>query len=174
HRREHTIEFQALFVRYLFGEETKIAPLLSSYTPLHLAPEESDEAAVEARERIQRTIDAIRTLVERRPGRVLLVASADLSHVGPRYGDRAAPSHRERDLLEASDRALIGSILSADADALSSRITATGDRTRVCGYPPVHLLLSVLGGGRGALVRYEQAVMGEEGSVVSFASIVLT
>jgi hypothetical protein len=107
---------------------------------------------------------------------VLLVASADLSHVGPRYGDPTAPTAAEKARLERSDRALLDTVLSLDAEAFTRRMQETEDRTRVCGYAPIHTLLSVLsllGGGKGSLVRYEQGVMGDEGSVVSFASIAL-
>jgi len=170
HRREHTIEFQALFVRRLFGRKTKIAPLLCSYAWPHLEP----DAPPEERGRIEKTIDAMRAIFEHREESVLLVASADLSHVGPRYGDEAAPSSGERRILETSDRAFIDSILAVDAGALTRRMKRTGDRTRICGYSPIHFLLSALDQGKGALLRYEQAVMGEEGSIVSFAAIALS
>jgi AmmeMemoRadiSam system protein B len=170
HRREHTVEFQALFVRRLFGARgTKIAPILAAYGPGHLAP----EAPPEIRERIARVIRALADLIRNREGRTLVVASADLSHVGPRYGDRSAPSAGARRELEASDRALLTHVAAGDPDALSRRVLETRDRTRVCGYPPIHLLLSILGGAKGSLLRYDQAVMGEDGSIVSFASVAL-
>lgn len=167
HRREHTIEFQALFIRHLFGERTKIASLLCSYSPLHL----SAGAPPEFGERIRAVADALGELAGGGEGRTLLVASADLSHVGPRYGDEAAPDDEERRALEASDRTYLAGAAAGDPDALSRRLLETGDRTRICGYPPMHLMLAALGGGAGETLRYDQGVMGEEGSVVSFASM---
>jgi hypothetical protein len=171
HRREHTIEFQALFVRALFRRaKTKIVPLLCGYSHHHLAP----GAPPEARERIEGIARALASLIAERHADALLVASADLSHVGPRYGDSAPPTHAERKRIESSDRTLIDSILSFDGDKMTRRLRMTEDRTRICGYAPIHALLSVLGEGYGSLIRYDQGVMGEDGSVVSFASIALS
>ncbi|MFH1277286.1 MAG: AmmeMemoRadiSam system protein B [Candidatus Eisenbacteria bacterium] len=167
HRREHAIEFQALFVRHLFGDRTRIAPVLCSYSPLHL----SDEAPPEFGERIRSVAGALGDLVKRRGGRTLLVASADLSHVGPRYGDENAPDDEELRGLEESDRVYLEAAAAGDPGGLSRRLLETADSTRICGYPPMHLMLSALGGSDGDLLRYDQGVMGEEGSVVSFAAM---
>jgi len=167
HRKEHTIEFQALFVKHLFGDGAKIAPILTSYTPVHL----SAEAPPELAERIGKCAGALAGLIEARPGRTLIVASADLSHVGPRYGDPSPPSKVDLQKLEISDRLFLEGTAEADSEALSKRIAETENSTRICGYPPIHMMLSTLGGGEGSILRYDQGVMGEEGSVVSFAAV---
>ncbi|RPJ49178.1 MAG: AmmeMemoRadiSam system protein B [Candidatus Latescibacterota bacterium] len=170
HRSEHTIEFQALFVRALFpGADTKIAPILCGYSHLHFGP----GAPPEARARIEAFDRALASAIAGRSD-VLLVASADLSHVGPRYGDSAPPTAAERSVLEASDRALIESVVACDPNALTSRMRSTGDRTRVCGFAPIRSVLAALGGGTGTLLRYDQGTMGDDGSIVSYASIALS
>lgn len=167
HRKEHTIEFQALFVKHLFGDGAKIAPILTSYTPAHL----SEKAPPELAERIGKCAGALAGLIEARSGRTLVVASADLSHVGPNYGDPSPPSKVDLQKLEISDRLFLEGAADGDPEALSKRIAETGNSTRVCGYPPIHMMLSALGGGEGSIVRYDQGVMGDDGSIVSFAAV---
>jgi len=171
HRMEHTIEFQTLFVRHFAGKgETKIAPLLCAYSPDDL----SGDAGPESPGRVEAFARSLADLIDEHPGRVLLVASADLSHIGPRYGDERAPSPADLDRLEERDRSLLATVLSVDPGGFAERLAQTDDRTRVCGFAPIHLVLSALRSGKGALLRYDQGVMGEEGSVVSFAALAFT
>ncbi|MBN1826454.1 MAG: AmmeMemoRadiSam system protein B [Candidatus Eisenbacteria bacterium] len=168
HRTEHTVEFQCLFVRRLFGDAgTRIAPLLCSYEPDHLG----DDAPEETRGRIERLGGALRAAIEGYDGRVLVVASADLSHVGPRYGHDRAPTEPELADLDIHDRKLLAPALAGDPAAFADRFAAGLNTTHVCGFAPIHLTLLALGeGARGSLLRYDRAVMGEEGSVVTFAA----
>ncbi len=83
HRTEHSAEFQAVFLRYLFPDrEIKIIPVLcSSFADLMENPEGpmGDDS-------IRIFIETLRSLLVRRPHEVALIAGADLSHVGPKFG----------------------------------------------------------------------------------------
>jgi len=168
HRTEHTVEFQCLFVKRLFGEaETRIAPILCSYEPDHLGGEGPEET----RGRIERLGGALREAIDAAEGNVLVVASADLSHVGPRYGHDRAPTEAELADLELRDRKLLAPALGGDPAAFADVFAAGLNSTNVCGFAPIHLALLALGeGAKGTLLRYDRATMGDEGSVVTFAA----
>ncbi|OLC58721.1 MAG: AmmeMemoRadiSam system protein B, partial [Candidatus Rokubacteria bacterium 13_1_40CM_4_69_39] len=85
HRKEHSIEFQAVFLRYLFAgrREIAIVPILASF---------AHEALVGGRRvdddpRIPRLLEALGETIAASGRRVALIAGADLAHVGPRFGD---------------------------------------------------------------------------------------
>jgi AmmeMemoRadiSam system protein B len=82
HRNEHSIEFQAVFLRYLFAgrRDVAIVPVLTSFV---------HEALVRGRRpendrRVARFLDALGETVAASGRRVAFVAGADLAHVARR------------------------------------------------------------------------------------------
>ncbi|MDZ7267455.1 MAG: AmmeMemoRadiSam system protein B [candidate division KSB1 bacterium] len=174
HRTEHTIEFQAVFLQHLFGgrRHFTIVPILCSYAYLML----SDDRFRHERDIIQAFVRALRQTCElesRRGRRVCCIASVDLSHVGPRYGDRHTP---DRDLLqnvETADRQLIHALEAGDAVQFVQANARMQDRYRVCGFAPLHTLLASGVAQYGKLLQYEQGIVDDRKSVVSYASAAL-
>jgi AmmeMemoRadiSam system protein B len=83
HAREHSVEFQVLSVQHAFGPEPPIVPLLAcSFHEFVLGEEDPFED-----DRVRGFVEALREGIEASGKRVLLVASADLAHVGPKFGD---------------------------------------------------------------------------------------
>lgn len=77
--------------------------------------------------RIVGFIRAIRALVDARPGRVVVVAGADLAHVGPRFGDPRPFDSSQRRELENRDRASLdrATALDGPASGLTSQPIST-------------------------------------------------
>jgi AmmeMemoRadiSam system protein B len=171
HRTEHSIEFQAVFLRHIFPTEPglKIVPILcSSFQAwVHNGHLPGDDARVRA------FLDALRE-AEAELGPSVYVAAADLAHVGPKFGDRSAVDARHLQLLESQDRRMLASVENVDADGFFRNIHEEGDRRRICGLSPIYAMLKVLDDGEGAhkakLLRYGQAPEAATGSVVTFAS----
>jgi hypothetical protein len=168
HRTEHSIEFQAVFLRYLLGDRRPftILPVLASYAHQALAdgrPPEDDP-------RVPRFVDALRDAVARAGRRVAYVAGADLAHVGPRFGDPAPIGRAELARVESEDRAMLAEVEAGDADAFFRAVARDNDRRRICGLSPIHALLVTLGGTPGRLRRYGQ--WPDPQGVVTFASVV--
>src|SRR5207253_4122981 len=93
HRNEHSIEFQAVFLRYLFAgrREVTIVPVLTSFV---------HEAMVRGRRpederRVARFLDALGETVAASGRRGAFVAGADLAHAGPLFGDAVPVSAQE-------------------------------------------------------------------------------
>jgi AmmeMemoRadiSam system protein B len=168
HRREHSIELQAVFLQYLFAgrRDVTVVPVLASFVHEALAR----GASPEDDPRVPRFLDALGDTLAACGRRVAVIAGADLAHVGPRFGDPAPVSAEERARIEHEDRAMLGAVTAVDARGFFESVAADRDRRRICGLSPIYALLRVLGGGGGALRRYGQ--WPDPQGVVSFASVV--
>jgi len=169
HRVEHSIEFQAVFLRYLYAarREVQIVPVLASF---------AHEAMLTGRRpdddpRVPRFLEAVAETIAACGRRVALVAGADLAHLGPRFGDPEPVSASERERIEREDRAMLEPVAAGDAQAFFESVARDGDRRRICGLSPIYALLRTLGDGAGSVKRYGQ--WPDPDGVVSFASVVL-
>ena len=90
----------------------------------------------------KRFLDGVRALVESRPGRVVVVAGADLAHVGPRFGDAKPYDEGQRAGLEQADRASLERATALDAAAFWATWRRDLEERRVCGLAPIWSLAS--------------------------------
>lgn len=157
HRGEHSIELQAVWLRHLWGERTP--PML----PVLCGPVRRAE--------MRPFLTALRELTAAR--RVLVVAGADLAHVGPRFGDEPV-ARAGKEEVEAADREALAAAVRGDADGFYGSIARINDRFRVCGLSPIYAALAFAGAGRGALLDYAQCPA-DDGftSMVTIAALAL-
>lgn len=168
HKNEHSIEFQAVFVRHLLGDRAaSIVPILCGISECQARrrdPAQDDGA--------ESFLKALRDALARRPGRVLVIAGADLAHVGPRFGDPAPLGERQRVALRDRDLASIERATSVDPPGFFADVAEDLGTRRVCGLGPIYTLLRALPpSSRGELLNYEQCIDPEEGSIVSHTSL---
>jgi MEMO1 family protein len=167
HKREHSLEFQVVFLKHLLGDKpAKIVPVLAGLNE-HQA-RGTDPAADSA---VEKMMSALRAIVESSEGRTVLVAGADLAHVGPRFGDER-PGREDLEALGATDRDSLARAAAPDAAAFWEQVARDLETRRVCGLGPIYSLLRVLPeGARGDVLHYEQTIDKDDGSVVSHAAI---
>ena len=175
HKREHSLEFQVVFLRHLLDlrDATRAQRRPATIVPILAGLGEHQAHGTDPRgdAAVDRFLDAVRAVVDARPGRVVLVAGADMAHVGPRFGD-ARPSPRARATLDATDRASLVHATRADASGFWKDVAKDLDTRRVCGLAPIYSLLRTMpAGARGELLHYEQTVDRDDGSVVSHAAL---
>jgi AmmeMemoRadiSam system protein B len=168
HRTEHSIEFQAVFLRYLLGDRRPftIVPVLTSFAHEAMARGRRPEAD----RRVAAFLDAVVETAAAQRRRVAFVAGADLAHVGPRFGDPSPQTVDDLARIERDDRAMLQTVTAGDAGAFFESVAADGDRRRICGYSPIYALLRCLAGGRGRLRHYGQ--WPDPQAVVTHASVV--
>lgn len=169
HKREHSIEFQVVFLKHVLkGREFRIVPVLAG-----LGAAQAGRLDPAADARVERFIDGVRALVEARPGRVVVVAGADLAHVGPRFGDAQPYGADQRSALEGVDRTSLAHASGLDAAGFWAQVSADLDARRVCGLAPIWSLVRSIGGSgaEGRLLHYEQTVDDGDGSIVSHAAV---
>jgi AmmeMemoRadiSam system protein B len=167
HKREHSLEFQVVFLKHLLGDsDAKIVPILAGLGEHQArATDPAGDAAVET------FLGALRSIVDASGGRTVLVAGADLAHIGPRFGD-APPSDDRLADLDATDRASLDRAVLPDAPEFWSHVARDLDTRRVCGLAPIYSLLRVLPkGARGNVLHYEQTIDADDRSVVSHAAV---
>lgn len=168
HRGEHSIEFQAVFLRYLFGgrREFTIVPVLASFAHEALARGQGPEDDP----RVPRFLDALEETMATSGRKVVVIAGADLAHVGPRFGDPAPIEPDELQRIGEQDRAMLASVEHGDARGFFESIAADGNRRRICGFSPIYALLRTLGVERGQVKHYGQ--WPDPQAVVTYASVV--
>jgi MEMO1 family protein len=168
HKREHSIEFQVVFLKHLLGDRpARIIPVLAG-----LGEQQATRRDPARDASAMRFIDAVREIVEERGRRVVVVAGADMAHVGPRFGDPQAFDAGARARLATTDEASLSRATEGDAAGFWSDVSADLDTRRVCGLAPIYSLLKTLPeGARGDRLHYEQTVDAEDGSIVSHAAL---
>lgn len=169
HRSEHSIEFQCIFLRYLYPEPIplKIVPILSG--SFHEAIEQGI-SPMEFKP-IRQFIDALKEAVLTLGREVCFIASADLSHMGLQFGDREGISEYGLRVLSQEDQEMLGYAEKMDGEGFFSSIARERDRRRICGLPAIYTMLKILETREGKLLKYGQAFAPETQSVVTFASL---
>ena len=172
HRGEHSLEFQAVWLRYLYGEKLDAIPTLPILCgSLHDFMDDGSRTTTDPADAadVGGFLHALTDAVKGR--RVLWIAGADLAHVGPRFGDEKPLSAEDRASLERRDQVTLKLAAAGDANGWFAEIKRERDVRRVCGLTPIYALLRAAQPGKGLLASYGQCPA-EEGSVVSIASLV--
>jgi hypothetical protein len=171
HRGEHSVEFQAVWLKHRFPKaQPAILPLLCGGFQSLVAKGRSPGGD----DRYNQGLEAIREAVaawSRENGPVLYLASSDLSHVGPQFGDAVPVSPRVARAIRLYDQGLLNIAAAGDAEDFFNYNAATGDRTNVCGLSSIYTLLRLTGGSRGRILSYDQWVDPDEQGLVSFAGV---
>lgn len=149
HRGEHSIESALIWLQYLLGDKTSVVlPILcgSFYTFI-----EAGESPLKARQ-IALTIDMINNLYQRK--RTIVVAAADLAHLGPEFGDLIPMDIGGRAKMARDDEELIQVMCQGDAEDFFSFIQKEKDCRHVCGVPPIYIALASMAAAQGISMGY--------------------
>jgi hypothetical protein len=171
HKREHSIEFQAVFLRHVLGHDRarppRIVPILAG-----LGRQQAHGTDPAKDPKAMALIDAVRTLALELGPRVVVIAGADLAHVGPRFGDPLALGPELREELQKTDAASLDLSAQGDAAGFWKQVTGDLETRRVCGLSPIYAMLQTLPtASRGNVLHYEQTIDSDDGSIVSHAAV---
>jgi len=168
HAVEHSIEFQVLFLQYLFGPDVRILPILCG----SFARSIYQGGKPEDNEHVKRFFGALGEIGTREKNRLCWILGIDMAHMGRRYGDpiTALADHNEMVEVAERDRARIDRVSSADAAGFWDLVQQNRDDLKWCGSSPLYTFLSAVPGALGKLRRYQQWNIDEQ-SVVSFAAM---
>jgi hypothetical protein len=169
HRSEHSIELAAVWLHFVRGDKAvPVVPILCGHFG----------AFVEGRwdparhEPFATAVDVLREVMASR--RTLVVAAADLAHVGPAFGDPYGLDFVGRAQLRNADERLLQAVYAGDEAAFFEQLKAERDRRHVCGLPPIYLTLRLLGEVRGEPAGYALCPADPQGvSFVSIAGVIL-
>lgn len=172
HRQEHSIELSAVWLHHTYrqlGLEPKpMVPILCG--SFHHFVSNGRHPANDAC--LTTLIETLRR--ETAVQKVLAVASVDLAHVGPNFGDNFIMDQQRRDALKQADHNLIQAILHGNASSFYDQIATVSDRNRICGFSSIYLLLRYLGNSSGLEIAYDHCPAdSEDNSLVSICSLLL-
>ena len=171
HKHEHSIEFQALALKYLHrnGAAFKILPILcgsieDSIPTVGGPPLEQPD--------IGEFVAALKRLVADYDGDVCIVTSVDLSHVGMKFGDEHGIDELRAQSIRRADEEMLDLIRQRDAEAFYNHFRPDDNARHVDAISAVYVMLHVLGSeGLGLPIEYEQWNEEETQSMVTYASM---
>lgn len=170
HKTEHSVEFQVVFLRYLYRNQRpiKILPVLCGSLHELIVTGVNPLTVPEVKDFIQ----ALRETIAARSSKVCMIAGADLSHIGPRYGDPQAPSRAFRKYIEEEDLSMLRQVEQLSLEGFFHSIHKDHNKRRICGVAPIYALLASLDASQGKLLKYDQTIIDPmTQSIVSFASM---
>jgi AmmeMemoRadiSam system protein B len=170
HRDEHSIEFQAVLLHFLYheaAEPPKIVPVLCG----GYHRRNGDFVDPAENEPVNGFLEALRGAIANDERRIAVIASADLSHIGARFGQPPPLTQAHLDLARRHDMAVLERAMRGDAENLYFTVAEAQDRYNVCGFPCIYALLRALPIKEDRLLSYQQAAEPQTQSCVSFASV---
>jgi len=170
HIGEHSIELALVWLHYVRdGRPCELVPILCGGFHAFV----SGEAQPDKHLPFSGTVSALREAV-RTPG-TLVIAAADLAHVGPAFGDLLPFDFLARMRLQMVDERLVECISRGSAQEFFAQVKSVQDKNRVCGLPPVYLALRLLANSTGQRLGYMQCPADEQAaSWVSVCGVALT
>ena len=165
HIGEHSIELAAVWLHYVAGGTPKnLVPILCGGPEPFLAQDDSRAASA------WQAIDLLAGVAAE--DKTLVIAAADISHVGPAFSDKDPLDDAAKLNIRASDELWLEAACAGDSGRLRGHMVRHGDPTRICGASPIFLMASMLGEARGRVIHYDQCPADEGfGSLVSIAGV---
>ncbi len=154
HLREHSVELQVQVLQVLHGETPfEIVPILC---PDVCGPDGADGPS----EAVSATAlaEALRSVLGDDDRRTMVIAGADLSHVGRHFGDPAPSTPTMLGDVSESDQRLLGLLRARREKDFVATLRATENATRVCSAGCIYTLLRALPDGACDVLHYHQAV----------------
>lgn len=180
HEREHSIELQIAWIQHCLGADDqgnfcKVFGVLV-HDPAVNNGESYDGKGVA----LQPFVDALKETIAGLPGKTLIVSSADLSHVGPAFGDRQpligdspeAAAMRER--VVKHDREMLELFRQRKPDELVAAMSWQQNPTRWCSTGSLVATMLAVEPQDVQILNYAGAMDSQGMAMVSSAAMALT
>lgn len=168
HRREHSIEFQVVFLKHIFPDRPfRIVPILTGSLHEYVEGGRGDAAEDIRLSSLYRELQATAGELGRE---VCYIAGADLCHVGRKFGDDF-PASEILPALRTIDAATLAEAARPDAEGFLRSISSIRNQYRVCGVAPIYATIRTARPATGEVLCYGQWDEAERESAVTFASV---
>jgi AmmeMemoRadiSam system protein B len=169
HKNEYAIEFQLPFLQHVMTKRKPftILPLLCAFSPSCLL----DPQHADRRELVERFIRMFREVIAESGRQTCVIASADLAHIGLRYGDAAPPTDFSFHRCMQTDLEMLKHVEERDAEAFARFIQKEEDRRRISGFAPIYTMLRLIQADSGQVLRYDRGIADQFNSTTTFASM---
>jgi AmmeMemoRadiSam system protein B len=169
HRHEHSIEFQLPFLQYTRGntQAFTIVPILCAFPPSFSIDPECRAVS----DKVEIFIRSLKAALAESGRRACFVASAELAHIGMRYGDNKPPTDYSFHKCMQADLEMLKHVENLDADGFAKFIQKEGDARRISGFAAIYTLLRLMQAEKGQVLRYDRGVTDQFNSTVTYASM---
>jgi MEMO1 family protein len=166
HRAEHSIELQLPIIQFqLQHRNVEILSILTGSMHEHVTGKDQPDGKA-----LQDLAHNLKQVLQKYGKPYLLIAGADLAHIGAQFGDTYALDDLVLQQSKTKDEEILEAVRQVDSRRFLATIRAEEDRRRICGLAPIYFQLSLLEGSTCDLVDYDQWTDGV--SSVSFAGAV--
>ncbi|MBX3384763.1 MAG: AmmeMemoRadiSam system protein B [Phycisphaeraceae bacterium] len=179
HEREHSIELQIPWVQHCFGKD-EAGNYPKVFAALIHDPSVNNGESYDGNGiGFDVFVAAMREALAELPGKTLVVSSADLSHVGPAFGDPTPLAGEEPEAVEARnktfghDRELIQMYAEGKVDEMISSMAWQQNPTRWCSLGNMAAAFKIAQPSRVHIFNYAAAMDEKGGSLVSNVGMAL-
>lgn len=159
HAHEHSIEFQTVFLQYIMStlrpsRPYRILPILCAFSHEEVQREAPDRSGP-----IFSFLDALSASLAECGRSVAYIAGVDFAHVGSQFGDTDPIQGKDLSLLKDHDEQMMALLCAGGAIEFHKFIHDESNQQRVCGYPALYTLLSILppdAATAGRVLKYGQ------------------
>jgi len=172
HKTEHSIEFQVVFLQHLFNQKKKIKMvpiLIGSFLQRELR-----NGNPSSLKEFSDFIEAIKSTIFQNNKKEFTIAAADLSHVGPQFGDPYPVTPLILQELKSEDLRMLNYLKDIKLDEFSKDIYKNNEKRHICGYSCIYTMLSTIDATEGHLLQYEQTTDPNTHSTVTFAAMLFS
>jgi AmmeMemoRadiSam system protein B len=178
HEREHSIELQIAWVQHCLGKDSagNCCPVLAVL--VHDPSVNNGESYDGTGLGLAPFVEALRGAIEDAGGKTLLVASADLSHVGPMFGDQQRLAgegpevEQARNKVISHDNDMLGLVAQGKPDELVAAMAWQQNPTRWCSTGNLVATLKTVQPERVELLKYLASIDQQGmGMVTSVAAV---
>ena len=170
HQREHSVELQVVILQQLLGaDHFEMVPVLchDPCGPTGAIPGEGRGADLRA------FGEALGELILTDDTPTMIVAGADLSHVGRPFGDSRELDEAFLREVERKDRQALDALVAGGRDAFVETLRGHDNSTRVCSVGCIYALMTALPDAKPELLRYHQAVDRDTGTCVTCSAVAM-
>jgi MEMO1 family protein len=170
HRGEHSVELQVHVLQVCLGDHHfEIVPIICADLPGDAATTPGDGHGPD----LAAFADALRGCINDDPRRTLVIAGADLSHIGQHFGDEHPSTPAILADVEQRDRGLLAMLEAGDAEGFAASVRASGNPTRVCSAAGIYILRQALAEYPLRVLCYHQAIDSDTDTNVTCAAAVV-
>jgi len=179
HEREHSIELQIPWMQHCLGGDDWGRYCKVFAATIHDPAANNGESYDGLGLSLKDFVEAMKATIAELPGKTLVVASADLSHVGPAFGDSKPlaaddpETQAERNKVFAHDRELLQLYCEGKTDEMVASMAWQQNPTRWCSLGNMVAAMQISGGTSAQILNYAAAMDQEgQGMVCSAAMVV--
>ena len=125
--------------------------------------------------RIDQFLSVTKGAIQSTGQQVCVVGSANLAHIGIRYGDKTPPTDFSFHRCMQIDLEMLKKVEEADPEGFAEFILKEGDQRRILGFPVIFSVMKLLQREnqvlKGQVLRYDRGITDQFNSTVTYASM---